>query len=129
MNIDKQIDYWCTGSDEDWEVAEGLVANGKIRHGLFFLHLSMEKVFKAHICRVTGEHPPKIHNLLTLMERSELPVSKEWAELLGIMNQFCMIGRYPNDPFVDSIPAHNAMGYVHNAREIRKWLLQKLFRS
>ncbi len=60
MNVEQQVAYWRTGSDEDWEMAEIALEKRKIRHGLFFLHLAMEKLLKAHVCRVTGEYPPKI---------------------------------------------------------------------
>jgi hypothetical protein len=53
MNVAKQIDYWCTSSNEDWDVAVGLLERGKIRHGLFFLHLSLEKILKAHVLFAT----------------------------------------------------------------------------
>ncbi len=31
MNVEQQVEYWRTGSEEDWEVAVGLVQGGKIR--------------------------------------------------------------------------------------------------
>ena len=75
--------YWHTGSDEDWEMAEIALEKGKIRHGLFFLHLAMEKLIKAHVFRVTGDLPPKIHNLLTLMQRAKLPIDQKTGECLS----------------------------------------------
>ena len=62
MNIAKQIEHWRTGSDEDWEVAVLLLEKEKIPQGLFFLHLAMEKILKAHVWRTTQDHPPKIHD-------------------------------------------------------------------
>ncbi|MBF0460798.1 MAG: HEPN domain-containing protein [Magnetococcales bacterium] len=86
MNIEKHILYWRTGSDEDWEMAEIALANGKIRHGLFFLHLAMEKLIKAHVSQVTQDVPPKIHNLLTLMQRANLPINQTTGARLAELN-------------------------------------------
>ncbi len=49
IDIEKQIAYWRDGSIEDWQVAQELISNGRIRHGLFFAHLSLEKLLKAHV--------------------------------------------------------------------------------
>jgi len=55
VNIDKHISYWRNMAEEDWEVANQLIASDKIRHGLFFLHLSLEKILKAHVCHNTKD--------------------------------------------------------------------------
>ncbi|MBF0152783.1 MAG: hypothetical protein HQL64_03465 [Magnetococcales bacterium] len=36
MNIQKQMDHWRNGSDEDLDAAEIMISAGKLRHGLFF---------------------------------------------------------------------------------------------
>jgi len=46
VNIEKHISYWKNGAEEDFEVADQLIRSGKIRHGLFFLHLTLEKISK-----------------------------------------------------------------------------------
>ena len=71
-DIDKEIQYWKQGATEDWDVAMQLVGDMKIRHGLFFAHLAFEKALKAHICRQSRNHPPRIHNLVRLAEMAEL---------------------------------------------------------
>lgn len=70
VNIDKHILHWQNGAKEDLEVAKQLLASDKIRHGLFFLHLAMEKIIKAHICRNTNDIAPRLHNLVRLAELS-----------------------------------------------------------
>jgi len=53
VNIDKQVAYWRNGAVEDWEVAAHLLERGNVRHGLFFVHLAVEKALKALVCRNT----------------------------------------------------------------------------
>lgn len=129
MNIAKHIHYWTATSDEDWDVAVDLVEQGKVRHGLFFLHLAMEKMIKAHVCRHTEQVPTKSHNLLWLAEKADISLSEEWLELLGMVNDFCLTGRYPDDPSIGLVPKSMATKYVRESQELREWLRKKLSES
>ena len=51
VDISEQIKYWKTTAREDWEAAGELVESRRIRQGLFFAHLALEKLLKAHVCR------------------------------------------------------------------------------
>ena len=42
LDIDQQIAYWRTSSQEDSEAARSLLDQKHVRHALFFLHLSLE---------------------------------------------------------------------------------------
>lgn len=53
INIEKQIAHWRNGAEEDWSVAQELIERGRVRHGLFFAHLALEKMLKAHYCLVS----------------------------------------------------------------------------
>jgi|GEM_PF-6366911 len=50
INITQQVEHWRKGAAEDWEVAKDLVKRGRIRHGLFFAHLTLEKLLKSYAC-------------------------------------------------------------------------------
>jgi hypothetical protein len=62
-DIPKQIDYWIRSAEQDFEVGKYLVGAGKTRHGLFFIHLALEKILKGCFCKSQNKTPPKIHNL------------------------------------------------------------------
>ena len=122
MNIIKHIEYWRVGSDEDWEMVEIALERGKIRHGLFFLHLAMEKIIKAHVTRTTEEPPPRIHNLIQLMKRANLPLNQEQTKLLKILNSYCMEGRYA-DEVAPPPSKERAMEILQQSLEVRTWLI------
>ena len=54
-DIDAQVAFWREGSLEDWAVARELVAGGRLRRGLFFAHLALEKLLKALVVRRTND--------------------------------------------------------------------------
>ncbi len=124
IDIKKQIAYWRDGSDEDWEVAQELVDLDRTRHGLFFAHLALEKILKAHICRVTGNLAPKIHNLLRLAELTGLPFPKTHKEFLARFDRYQLEGRYPNQLPLP-LPVNKAKEELKGAEEVRKWLINQ----
>jgi len=115
-NIPKQIEYWVKTADEDFEVGSNLIQAGKTRHGLFFVHLAMEKMLKACVCKNQNQTPPKIHNLLSLADRAAIKLDNEQRNLLTEINQFNLEGRYPLD-FVKTLDKSSAIELMNRAQE------------
>lgn len=125
VNIDKHISHWQSGAEEDFEVAEQLIRLGKIRHGLFFLHLTLEKILKAHVCHNSGDIAPRLHNLTRLAELSGITFQQEYADFLAEMNPFSIEGRYPE--MWGPIPSREeADTLVQKTGEIFGWLKNQL---
>ena len=125
LDIEKQINHWCAGATEDWDVACSLVSQGKLRHGLFFAHLTLEKVLKAHVCRTNRELAPPIHNLIRLVERANLSLEPEQRNLLAEVNSFNIEGRYP-ELFLPLPSQQEADNYIDKIGEMVK-CLNRLF--
>lgn len=125
IDIQKQIDYWRTGAGEDLQVAVELIDLGRTRHGLFFAHLALEKMLKAHVCRDTNKLAPYIHPLLRLEKRTKLNLTEEQRVFLARFDRYQLEGRYPN-----MLPAapdmDTARQELRQAREIFTWLNQQL---
>lgn len=126
MDIEKQIEYWRRSSQEDFDVARELVAKGRFRHGLFFVHLAVEKALKAHVARVTADVPPKSHNLVRLAELAELCISDEMSMFLRRLNAYQLEGRYPEAFTRAPVSANSAEEIVSKATEMLEWLTQRL---
>ena len=125
MDVGKQIDYWKTGSGEDFAAAESLLEKGHLRHGLFFAHLAVEKMLKAHVTRQTNDVPPRIHNLIRLAEMAGLSVDPEQAGFLRKFDLFQLEGRYPDctQLLIDSEAARERL---LSAGDMLKWLKAQL---
>ncbi|MBF0226732.1 MAG: HEPN domain-containing protein [Desulfobacterales bacterium] len=125
INIDKQISHWKKGAEEDWEVANQLITSNKIRHGLFFLHLSIEKLIKAHVCRNINDISPRIHNLVRLAELSGISFGQTQNDLLAEMNPFNIEGRYP-EMWGETLSREEADIFIKRAKELFEWLKNQL---
>jgi len=98
-----------------------LLAHGRIRHGLFFAHLALEKALKAHFCRATNELAPPIHNLVRLAEGAGLILTPEQRDLLAEVNSFNIEGRYP-ELFLPLPSASEAEAYLTRIGELLECL-------
>lgn len=126
IDIEKQVTYWRDGAAEDWEVAQDLVKNGRVRHGLFFAHLALEKVLKAHVCRHTQDLAPRLHNLIRLAKLAELSLTETQTDILAEMNAFNIEGRYP-DILAPPPSQDEAKDYLRRAQEVYQWLTTQLY--
>lgn len=125
MDLDKQFDYWTTGSGEDIAAAETLVEKGHPRHGLFFAHLALEKMLKAHVVRCTCDVPPRIHNLVRLAQIAGLRPGDERQRFLRRFDLYQLEGRYPDSPQT-GISTNLARQELQKAAEVLQWLKTQL---
>jgi len=124
FDIEKQITYWRNSAVEDWEVARELVRSGRIRHGLFFAHLALEKMLKAHVCRTTNDLAPKIHSLLRLAELAGLTLSDMQRTSLARFDRYQLEGRYPAT-FASLLEADQAQEELEEVEEVLRWLISQ----
>jgi len=124
IDVDKHVAYWRNGAVDDWDVARHLVDSGKLRHGLFFGHLAMEKALKAVVCSATAEVPPRIHDLIRLAGLAGLALDSKQAAVVAEFNSFNLFGRYPDmaSPLPPVAAAAELMGDGH---EVLAWLLNR----
>ena len=125
MDVQRQVDYWLNGSREDIEAAVVLLEKHKIRQGLFFAHLAVEKALKAHVSKVTGAIPPRTHDLLRLSELAGISLSAMRRTFLARFQRYCMEGRYPDLPN-ETPELEEARSEFSEAQETSSWLANLL---
>jgi len=125
INIQKQVDYWIEGADEDIVTAELLIRERRILHGLFFCHLVVEKAIKAFVVKKISDVAPRTHNLIYLSEQAGLEFDEDTQIFLGILMKYQLQGRYPEyNPF---LPDQTMVDeYFNKTKELLKWLKMKL---
>lgn len=124
VNIDKQITFWRDSALEDWDVARQLVDTGRTRHGLFFVHLALEKILKAIVCKQTQDLAPRLHNLIRLSELADLSLDMDKLAILAEMNAFHIEGRYP-ETLMAPPSKEDTLICVNKAEEVFQWLMNQ----
>ena len=125
LDIEKHVNYWVSSAKEDLDTAELLIGSQKLRHGLFFAHLALEKSFKAHLCRLTEQLPPRIHNLLRLYEKSNLELNDKQKDFIAKFDRYQLEGRYP-EFWPAKIDKESADNEFKEAKELFQWLISQL---
>lgn len=79
-----------------WGVVEVLFEKNKFVQTLFFAHLTLEKLCKAHWVRCNeNKVPPKTHHLVKLLNATDLNIEVNDLNYLDQFNEFQIEGRYP----------------------------------
>lgn len=125
IDIDKQIEYWSKGALDDFEAARILIEKKKFLRGLFFCHLAIEKILKAHVVKTTGDFAPRSYNLFFLIDQTSLIFEEKHEIFMGILMKYQLQGKYPdNNPF---IPDKTTISdYLLQTKILLKCLQQKL---
>jgi HEPN domain-containing protein len=125
VDVQKQIDYWINGAEDDIVTAELLIREKRNLHGLFFCHLVIEKAIKAYYVKRTGEIAPRSHNLIYLSDNLELTLDEETQIFLGILMKYQLQGRYPD--YSPTLPDQYIVNqYLSKTKDLLQWLKLKL---
>ena len=89
-------EYWQKTSKRDYDTMLGLFKIKRYPESLFFGHIVLEKILKAHVVKNTKKGAPKIHNLIKLMELASLDLPEDDKNLLDLVNIFNLKSRYPD---------------------------------
>ena len=116
------IQYWLDSSKKDFQVAKSLFNSKYYSYCLFFCHLSVEKLLKAIVVKVTKNYPPYTHGLRKLAEFGKIKLSSEQKEILDKIFTFNIAGRYA-DAKLEFHKKYNRKEYAQKYLKITEDLL------
>lgn len=123
------IKYWKDTAHKDWLAVSKMMECKTYVHALFFMHLVLEKLLKAHWVKDNaGNHPPKTHDLLKLVDQTQLEITIQERNTLRDMNSFQLEGRYPEYKrnLYNVYKKRATFSIFTSVNLIRKCLLKKL---
>ena len=129
MNKQEHIKYWIETAEKDWTVSEHLYQSKDYVYSLFFAYLVLEKLSKAiWVKNNTDNFPPKIHNLVYLLDKSNIQMTDEQKEFLLIMNDFQIEGRYPDyqQKIFNICTKEKTDEILEKVKDIKLWLISKV---
>ncbi|MBA3036274.1 MAG: HEPN domain-containing protein [Desulfobacterium sp.] len=95
---------------------------------VFMCHLSIEKVLKGLYQKKLGTVPPKVHNLLFLIEAVGLTLPDDLYEAVFSLNRASIPTRYPEDlkQMQKNYPRRKTETLLVQSKEVLKWLKKEL---
>lgn len=125
LDIQRQIDYWLKGAEDDLLTAGILINEKRMLHGLFFCHLVIEKAIKAYYVKTNKKIAPRTHNLIYLSEQTDLAFNEETHIFLGILMKYQLKGRYPD--YNPELPdTKSVTTYFNQTKRLLEWIKAKL---
>jgi HEPN domain-containing protein len=129
MTLQEHIQYWTQSAGEDWLAAHSLLRDKHLVQAMFFIHLNLEKLFKANWILDNGESfPPMTHNLENLYAQTELELSASEIDLLKMVTTWNMEGRYQD--YRNKLSKAYTFEYIQEKllqiEALRKCLLERL---
>ena len=129
MTKEDHVNYWIDTAQKDWAAVESLFDSKNYLHSLFFAHLVLEKLAKAHWVKNSQENiPPKVHNVVWLLEQSNIDFGEDNMKFLEMFNRFQLSTRYPDyvsDMYKICSKDYTA-GQLEKVKKIRQCLIEML---
>jgi HEPN domain-containing protein len=140
MDEKSVIEYWAAASARDMETADvnaalsiGIIEkrradllykNKRYHYSLFFCHLSVEKILKAVIIKMTKKAPPLIHDLVRLAEKGKLSLGAARKNDLAELTTFNIEARYDDYKlsFYKRADKQFCDKYMKKTKRLLKWL-------
>ncbi len=124
--MNKAVVNWIKTSNYDIATASAMFKSKRYVYVIFMCHLSIEKLLKALVCKVTQKIPPKTHDLFLLTKLAGLKLPQNHQLLIAHLNAASIPTRYPED--IAKMTKHYnrsvAEKYLKNTKGFLRWLKQ-----
>jgi HEPN domain-containing protein len=88
------VQKWVDQACYDLDTARATLDSGRYVYVVFCCQQAVEKMIKAVIAKVSGEMPPRLHNLMQLAERASLEPDAQQALLMRELSELYVQSRY-----------------------------------
>jgi HEPN domain-containing protein len=115
---------WIATAEYDLQTAREVLVAGRNIYVVFFCHLAIEKLLKAHVAVETGREPPRTHDLISLVRLSGLRLTQDHLDFIGMVNNASTLTRYPADldTTLRDYSEPVVRDYLRHTEEVCQWL-------
>lgn len=119
---------WFKQADYDLDTAEEMFKTKRYIYAVFMCHLSIEKALKGLYRQNLYDIPPKVHNLIYLIKKIDLPVPDNLKEFIIELNRVSIPTRYPEELVVllKEYSKQRVTDILEKSKEALKWLKERL---
>ena len=128
INIEKAVNHWIDKSDQDFYTMVNLYNSKDYHWALFIGHLVIERLLKAKVVEITGDHAPFTHDLRRLSKLSNIELDDEYKRFLDTITTFNLNARYDDykQDFYKKCTPEFTDKWISNIKTLRKWIKLKL---
>ena len=127
---DKTINNWIKIADYDLETAIAMNKSGRYIYVAFTCQQCIEKLLKALFVQLKKETPPYTHNLIRLVELTEIDseLTKDQADFLNLLNASYIKARYSEelDKLSKRFNKNQSGQLLEQTQKLAKWLTTKI---
>lgn len=124
----KDPQEWLRQADYDMDTAEYMYTGGRYMYAVFMCHLAVEKALKGIYQKKLESVPPRTHNLLYLLEKTQVQPPADLQETVIFLNRLSIPTRYPDDiqRMMKDYTKEKTREVFEKSKEVLKWL-KKLY--
>jgi HEPN domain-containing protein len=113
----KQADY-------DMRTADIMFKNKRYFYAVFMCHLSIEKALKGLFQERLSEMPPKVHNLVYLLNKSNIKPPEDMGKFVVKLNEASVATRYPEEikALSKTYTQPIVKGIIKDSKEALRWI-------
>ena len=90
-------DEWLKQADYDMDTADYMFQGGRYFYAAFMCHLSIEKALKGIYRKKLNQEPPRIHNLIYLLNKIGIKPPEPIGRFIVKLNEASVATRYPEE--------------------------------
>jgi len=126
--MDEKVREWVTQAEFDIETAEFMFQGGRYFYSVFMCHLSLEKALKAVYCEKLKDVPPKVHNLVYLINKTSINPPETLGKFIVRLNEANIATRYPEslEKLQKTYTKTITSEIILNTKEALAWIKQQL---
>lgn len=115
---------WAERAVYDLDTARAMLESKRYLYVLFCCQQAVEKMLKAVIAKRSQELPPRLHQLVRLAERAQVPLNEEQADFLRELSTHYIQSRYPEEieDISSQVSVQQAQQVVKRTEEVVRWL-------
>lgn len=126
----KNTEYWLDIADYDLETAKSLMLSKRWLYVGFMCHQVIEKSIKAYWCATKPDDPPYTHNLLNLVQSSNLvkELSNEQKMFIQRIMPLNIEARYPEykERLLLQLTPEVCQQIINDTNDLYLWIKNKL---
>ncbi len=121
-------DEWLKQADYDMDTADYMFQGGRYFYAAFMCHLSIEKALKGIYRKKLSQEPPRIHNLIYLLNKIGINPPEPIGRFIVKLNEASVATRYPEE--ISKLQKDFTQGIVKDilskGRETLEWIKTQL---